>query len=294
MPQQHHLAPLAQILLPSTLSIAGSHCTLTLSSAANAGNGCPAAHACRALGVEGAHIAMPMSRSLVLSSLSLIAVLSATLPGCGTNRPLNIVRKDADNAYIRGNFASAEGDYQQYLSRRPEENAIRVKLAETQLAQGNTRDAINNLYIALDVEPTNDRIIDLYAEALYQGKERDALTAFVYRAANERQRVVDYIRVAKYMQLIGHPDEARQALLTAARLDDGKSFDVQMAVADFYKRVGDKRNHIRRLRMAYFLNPENEDLIKEIRAAGDIPGPTFAMAPEEFSVPVIASEPESR
>lgn len=227
-----------------------------------------------------------------VAACTLGLALIAGLAACSKNRPLNIVRRDADWSMQAKDYAAAERDYQAYLDRKPEENAVRVKLAQSQLAQGKAREASNNLYVALDVEPLNDAIIDAYAQSLYQAGDRDNLTAFVNRAASERQRVVDYIRVAKYMQAIGHPDEARVALQTAAKLDDGRSFPVQMALADFYKTFGDRERYVRRLRMAYFLNPENADLVKAIREAGEVPGPTFALAPEEMSVPTITAVPE--
>ncbi len=225
-----------------------------------------------------------------VATLAIVATIGVV--GCSKNRPLNIVRRDADWSMQSKDYPAAERDYQAYLDRKPEENAVRVQLAQAQLAQGKAREASNNLYVALDVEPMNDRIIDEYARALHQSGDKDALTAFVNRAASERQRVVDYIRVAKYMQAIGHPDEARQALLTAATLDDGKSFAVQMALADFYKTFGDRERYVRRLRMAYFLDSENAELAKTIREAGEVPGPTFALAPEEMSVPTISAAPE--
>ena len=232
--------------------------------------------------------------SLSVSGLALCAVVALVPMGCSKNRPLNIVRRDADFAMRAGNYEAAERDYQAYLDRKPEENGVRVQLAQAQLEQGKARDAAGNLYIALDVEPMNDAIIDAYAQSLYQAGEKDSLTAFVNRSASERQRTVDYIRVAKFMQAIGHPDEARQALHTAAKLDDGRSFPVQMALADFYKGFGDRERYVRRLRMAYFLEPENAALVKAIREAGEVPGPTFALAPEEMTMPTISAVPEGR
>ncbi len=237
---------------------------------------------------------LPVSSTVKTACLALALTLSVGLVACSKNRPLNIVRRDADYAMQARHYADAERDYQAYLDRKPEENTVRVQLAESQLAQGKARDAAGNLYIALDVDPLNDHIIDAYAQSLYQAGDKDALTAFVNRAASERQRTVDYIRVAKYMQAIGHPDEARQALQTAAKLDDGKSFAVQMALADFYKNFGDHARYVRRLRMAYFLNPENPELVKQIRAADEVPGPTFALAPEEMTMPTITAVPEGR
>lgn len=221
-----------------------------------------------------------------------IITLAGGVTGCSKNRPLNVIRSDADALMYAKRYDRAEADYATYLTRKPEENAVRVQLAKAQLAQGKAKEAAENLHIALDVDPLNDEIVDACAQALYESRDPEALTAFVNRAASERGRVKDYARVAKYMQAIGHPDEAHQALLTAAKLDGGKSLDVQMALAGFYKSMGDSGRQVRRLRMAYFLAPENQQVLDAIRDAGEIAGPSFALAPVELTMPQVSAEPQ--
>ena len=81
---------------------------------------------------------------------------------------------------------------------------------------------------------------------------------------------------------MGNADEAQQALLTAAKLDAGKTINPQRALADFYGSVGDRERQVRRLRMAYHIEPANAELLREIRRVGEIPGPSFGIPPEEL------------
>lgn len=229
----------------------------------------------------------------LLTALALITTASVTigtLGGCTSRRPLPTVRNDADHAYKTRQWSKAETDYQEYLNRKPESNDVRFLLAQSQLEQGKTREANWNFGIALDVDPLNDSILDRSAESLYQSGNREALTAFLLRAASERGRVSDYMRLGKYMQQIGHPDEAVQAYMTAAKIDEGKTAAVQLALADLYKDLGDRPQAIRRLRMAYFLSSEDPKILQRIRDLGEIPGPTFALAPAEMGTVVIVPE----
>lgn len=238
-----------------------------------------------------------MDRSMRLrgmaGSLAACGLAMALVTGCSTQRPLPTVKRDADRAFEIGNFEKAEADYGEYLARRPFNNEVRYKLGVSQIRTGNAKAAAANLREALDVEPLNDKIADAQADALLATGDKEALTAYVNRLASERGRVADYLRVARATQAIGHLDEAQTALVTAAKIDGGKSVDVQLAIAKFYTQIGDKARAARRLRMAYFLSPENAEVNAMIRAIGEIPGPTFALVPEEMQedVPNIPSGP---
>lgn len=222
-------------------------------------------------------------------ALIAVALSAALLSACG-NRPLHVVLRDADEAYTRGDFAAAKTDYTTYVTRRPEEVDVRYRLGRTLIAAGEPRPAIEHLNICTDVSPLNDEYLDAQAEAMYQAKENAALQALLARAASERGRVTDYIRQGRYAVKLGNLDEAQQALLTAAKLDQGKSWQVQAELANFYGAVGDRNKQIRRLRMAYFLNPANPKLSDEARRLGEVPGPTFGLQPQEFTLTSVKPE----
>jgi hypothetical protein len=80
---------------------------------------------------------------------------------------------------------------------------------------------------------------------------------------------------------MGDADGAEHALLTAAKIDGGKTAAPQIALADFYRSIGDKKAEIVRLRNALYLDPKNPEIPKRLRELGEIPGPSLAMPPEE-------------
>lgn len=225
-----------------------------------------------------------------LSRLAIVVVpVVAFLAGCG-GRPLHVVLSDADSAYNRGDYTSAKADYATYVNRRPEEVHVRYRYGKALIAGGEARTAVEQLNICTDVSPLNDSYLDAQAQAMFESNEGEALQGLLARAASERGRVTDYLRQGHYAVLLGNLDEARQAFLTASKLDQGKSWQVQREIADFYAKVGDREKQVRRLRMAFYLNPENEALLAEIRRVGEVPGPTFGLLPEEMYL--TASAPE--
>lgn len=213
---------------------------------------------------------------------AVLAVVSCfVLSACAGPRPLHVVESDGDYHFDTAQYPKAVTDYSEYVNRKPDNVEVRYKLARSLIAADQPRPAIEQLTVCTDVDPLNDRYLDAQAQALHAAGEREALVAILSRAASERGRVTDYLRLGVYQQKLGNLDEAQQALLTAAKLDLGRSWKVQRALADFYGSVGDAPRQIRRLRMAYYLEPNNPETLQEIRRLGEVPGPTFGLLPEE-------------
>jgi tetratricopeptide (TPR) repeat protein len=216
--------------------------------------------------------------SLVVPALLLLLCVG----GCTNQRPLHIVKDNAEFAADHGNFEVAKTDYQEFIRRRPEDVEMRYGYARVLIDSGEPKEAINELTTCLDVYPMNDTYLDALAEAMYKAGERESLTALLARNASERGRVTDFLRQGVYAAKMGNADEAQQAFKTAAKLDGGKTVAPQRALADFYGSLGDRTKQVKHLRMAYFIEPTNVETIKEVRRIGEIPGPSFALRPEDF------------
>lgn len=221
---------------------------------------------------------MARLRLLVLASLAALSIA-----GCTNQRSMNELQRDGDLGLKHENWELARSSYEEFVTRKPEDHLAQYKLGIALTKLGDCRNAMRHLALALEVRPLDDDYADAFAEALYCAGERDELTATVARLATERGQPRDYVRWGTYAAKLGNIDEAQQALLTGARLDRGTHLFPQRALANFYRDLNDHERYIKRLRMCYWLVPQDEELIKEIRAAGEIPGPTFALQPEEFA-----------
>jgi tetratricopeptide (TPR) repeat protein len=229
---------------------------------------------------ESRTMPLPVLRYALAATCALALV---GLVGCSTERPLHTVKADGEFAYKNGQYEKAKVDLGEYVRRRPEAVDVRYELARAYLASNEPMPAIEHLNVALDVEPLNDNFLDAQAEAMFKAGQREALASLLSRSAAERGRVTDYLRLGSYSAKMGNADEAQQAYVTAAKLDNGRTVGPQRALADFYGSVKDRSRQVTHLRMAYAIDPNNEETNKEIRRLGEVPGPSFAIVPDSLT-----------
>jgi len=214
--------------------------------------------------------------------LSLLACL--LIAGCSGARPLPAVRDSGDRAMTRGNHELARAEFTKVIQRDPTDWRTRVKLAETLEELDAYPEMREHMAVAYELRPEDEEILDLYCRSMLLANDNDTLMRFLRDMTVTPGRVDDYLRLGYYAMQIGDMDEAERALLTGARLDRGQSIEPQMALASFYSRLGDDERALQRLRMALFINPQNEAIAEAIRAYGEIPGPSYVLVPTE-SVP---------
>jgi len=221
----------------------------------------------------------------VTFALAAMTGVVLSLGGCSGPRPLHVVRDNADWAMREGKYEVAVTDYSEYLDRMPDgkpgDVEVRFDLGMAYLAAGDCKKAMEHLSTCVDVRPENEEYASGLAAALFSCNESDRLTLFLRRRTAERGTPADYILLGVYANKMGHPDEALQALLTAARIDEGRTLAPQMALASFYGSVNDKSNEIRRLRMALYISPGNQMVEAQLKSLGEVVGPTLVLVPEE-------------
>lgn len=206
---------------------------------------------------------------------------AALLTACGGQRSLIAVKESGDRAYDRANYDAALVDYQEFVERLPGDPTGRFRLGRTYLKLGRPLQAREQLFIAHSQNVDDDEVAEALAESLYAAGQHEDLYKLLRNRALDRGEIEDYLRLAHFAQRTGDADEARQALLTAARLDKGKSPAVQMELVNFFESIGDRDSALERLRMAYYLAPSDGKIKDRIRAYGDVPGPSFAVRPPE-------------
>lgn len=207
------------------------------------------------------------------------------LAACESQRPLYLVKDRAEYYGSIGKYDEAAQNWEEYVERRPNDPAAHYKLGEAYIALNQPKKAREHMSLAVDVDPNNEQYLDGLADAYFRAGEYQQLSAYLNRLTIERGTLRDYLRLGIYSTKIGNADEALTALRTAARLDRGINLAPQMALANFYATVGDRKNLVSRLAMCYYLAPQNDEVLRMIREAGEIPGPTFGVRPEEADLP---------
>ena len=223
-----------------------------------------------------------MTRSPRLFALPLILV--ATLGGCQSDgRATHIIERSGDRAMSQEDYGLAVMEYREAVNQRPGRWDMRVKLAEALLANDQPAFAREQLEIAYTQRPTNAQVLDLLAEAMLRSGDTEAMMRELRFAAEETGNATDWYRPGVFLPRAGDDDAAETALRTAARLDGGNDAAYQIGLANFYRSVGDEDRSLERLRMALFLDQENEDVRSTIREMGHVPGPTYGLVPREQS-----------
>ncbi len=226
-----------------------------------------------------------MLQTRMMIPLLLTALMAgALLGGCSGPRSLLAVRESGERAMEEGRYNDAVVEFEEYVQRLPGDPIGRYNLGRAYLAANPPRpvQARENLYLAHSQRLGDDEIFEALAQSLLANDQHEELFRLLRQRASDRQRVSDYLRLGRYAQELGDPDQARQAYLTAARIDGGRTAEVQLALANLYDSLGDRERALLRLRMAYYLAPDNPQIAARIREYGEIPGPSFALPPEEL------------
>lgn len=221
-----------------------------------------------------------MLTRLLITLVLVLAAMSAG--GCKMQRSLLAVRQSGDAHFARAEYTEAQYDYEEYLTRSPARPEVHYMLGRTYLAQGRTAPAREQLLLAYRLRPEDDEMFAHICEGLYADKQYDELNRMLRARTIDRGRMQDWLLLAEYSQKQGDMDEAQRALLTAARVDNGQSAAPQLGLAKIYMAAGDRTRAIERLRMAYFVEPQNGEIATLATSLGEIVGPSFGIPPAEM------------
>lgn len=212
----------------------------------------------------------------------LALALIVALTSCTGQRSLLRVRQDGDKAYERQEYAKSAQDFREYVDRKPGDTDGHYKLGRALLVLGQSEEASEHLRIAYDNDPTREEHLREFSRALFESGHTPELLRMLKVRAADTGAVSDYLLLGYYAARSGDPDEAQTALLTAARIDRGRTVEPQLALAGFFESLGDISKAKERLRMALYIEPSNPEIAVRLRSLGEIPGPSLALRPPEM------------
>ena len=210
-----------------------------------------------------------------------LLVACTLLAGCNTVRTLPRVQEEGDRHYRDHEWEAARTDYKEYVDRKPGEAEIQMRLARCLVELGQPDAAVPHAAVAFDARPNHAESLETYCLALADSKRTDELFRLLNSNCESRGKVSDYDRLARFLLRVGDPDSAERNFKMAAKVDGGRTIEPQLALADFYKSLGDKANEKKRLRMALYLDRTNQAIYDRLRGLGEIPGPSLALVPDE-------------
>jgi tetratricopeptide (TPR) repeat protein len=223
---------------------------------------------------------MMMMRVLMSCVVASLFFVSA----CSSQRNLMSVRTSGQENLFAGNLQDALADWGEAVDRDPGDYRGRVGLGDTFMALDRPKEAREQYEVAYQLRRDDDAVLDLLCESMIAADQIGDMHNLLEDRAQTRQTPNEWHRFGRYSAQVGDIDTAERAFLTAAKIDAGQHAVYQVSLADFYEGLGDTDETLRRLRMALFLEPENLVIHDRIRAMGQVPGPSYALVPDELEI----------
>lgn len=221
----------------------------------------------------------------MMRMLAGLVVVAGILGACAKEGSRPSVLRAEDLGYVAlsaGDYVKAEGYFLEAVDQSPGRLPARIGLGRALLGQSKAAAARSHFEVALTRDPTSTEVASLLAQSMLQSGEVDAMVRLLKTRALDRQRVEDWILLGQFQAKAHDADGAEVSFLTAARIDKGQTIDPQVALADFYRSIGENEATIKRLRMAYYIKPQDENILRRLREMGEVPGPTLALQPAEL------------
>lgn len=222
-----------------------------------------------------------MSTRTVLWPVILLCVL-ASVPGCASEGKSRWDYRTQGEVQLSGkNYQAAAVNFKNYLDIEPGNYEVRYLYGVSLLKLGRSAEASEALLTAYSQRPGRSDYADAMAEAMIAAGKKDELFRILRANANDRNTVEDWLRLGRSSLAMGDLDTAQVALLTAARVDKGRTAEPQIALSDLYKSLGRDADAQKRIRMAYYREPYNSTVIQRSRAMGVVLNPGDGVFPEE-------------
>ncbi len=220
-----------------------------------------------------------------LGLMVLVTLGAGLMGGCRAKQvvvqssELTKLRTKASEAYAAGEYEEALAAYSAYVEERPQSAWARHWLGRTYLHLGEPAQAREQLEVAHDLEPRNEEYAESLADALVELGRPTELFEFLERLAMMDRTSAGQLRVARYAERMGFMDEAMVAYRKAVAVDGTTSPESHRALADFYRRIGERSGEVRELRKVLWFDANDPAATARLEELGEIVGPSFAVEP---------------
>jgi len=207
--------------------------------------------------------------------------IAVAVAGCGgpSAARLEVL---GDEAFAAGRYREALANYEAALEKTPNDADAHYDLGLTLLSLGRPLEARESFAVAHDIEPENEAYLDGLVDALVEAGRGGRALGLLEGLANDELRPGPFIRLGDLQLRLGLADDARVSYRRAAAVSDGTEPGPYIALADFYRDVGDSAAELRHLSHVLYLDPENQAATARVRELGEIPGPSFRRPPPDL------------
>jgi tetratricopeptide (TPR) repeat protein len=217
----------------------------------------------------------------------LAAGLVATMlvvPACKSTRKSNQeLRDQGAQAFEYGDLVISEQAYREVLERKPEDPVANHGVGLVLLRQGEPMRARTYLAVAYEqAQHDRNKAFEIggdLAEAIALSGDLAGMSTFLRDAAELHGDVRDYLRWGDMAAKHGDPDSAELAYKTAIRIETTPSVLPYWKLGRFYESIGKTEDAVKRLRQAYYIEPDNAQVIERLQSYYAVVGPTLKLPP---------------
>jgi tetratricopeptide (TPR) repeat protein len=226
-----------------------------------------------------------LSTPFAVMALFLVIGLGGTIIGCESVKktlstpPSVKLQQDGDHEFKWGRYESAAVFYKRILDREPGNPKALEMYGRCMLKLDRPADAANAFLAGTAHRPGDRSLLFLLARAEFASGSYDRSFQLVRTWAIDNEDSEAWLLLASFALELDDPDNARDAIERAIELDATGSAAAYLAAADLAERLGDTDLALRRLRQAYGIEVENDEIADRLREYGEIPGPTVVLPP---------------
>lgn len=217
--------------------------------------------------------------------MAVLLIAASLAPiGCSNKRSLPELRADGQYALKHEHYNDAQVAFQRVLEVKPEDTEANYGLGQAYLALGDPMRARTHLGIAYQ-QSSHDpnltfKIGQQLAEAMARSGDQQGMVMFLRDAAQSRGQVRDYLLWGDMAASYGDPDSAELAYRTAIRIEPKPTVLPYWKLALFYESIGKTEAATQRLRQAYWIEPDNQQVIDKLETYYAVVGPSLKIAPD--------------
>jgi tetratricopeptide (TPR) repeat protein len=220
------------------------------------------------------------SARFTITGLIIACLAPLAMSGCATKQtPLVVLEEKADHEFDYQRWQKASEYYGEIAQRDPSNEQAQFRYGLSLMRIGEYSKAEAPLLTAQALDPGNDEIVFALAEVMHQCGQHAKLFAMLRNRAHDNRSVATWMVLVDYSEKLDDYDSALEAVRNACAIDTGTDAEPYYRAAVLLGRINQNDEAVRRLRQAYAIDPEHEQVNTLLLEYGEIPGPTLGLAP---------------
>lgn len=222
---------------------------------------------------------MPRLPRRILAAALLLPLLASGGLSCGP-RPLHVAKSEADFDFEHGRYAEAAPAYLEIIDRFPGDWEVEYRYGLCLARLGDPQRARTHIETAAARNPGSQEVVFALADVYAELNERARMTQLLRTRATDYGDTEAWLKLAELARGLNDLDLEDFAIEQSLRMRSDGQWQAYVRDAERQEAKGNSDLALRRLRQAYFLNPNSPVVVALLRERGEDPAPQLGLPPE--------------